>query len=106
MTAIVPPRPTPIERKVLRRVNAYRCAQACVALSLLTVLSFMARSQVDPRLSTWAQVVGVAAGALALLAAIGAVVYRLVETPREVTVVRGPFDWPPKPPVIHLHRKG
>jgi hypothetical protein len=106
VTAIVPPRPTPIERKVLRRVKAYRCAQGCVAFSLLTVLSFVARSQVGPSLSTWVQVVGVVAGALALLAAIGAVVYRLVETPREVMVVRGPFDWPQDPPVIHLKRKG
>jgi hypothetical protein len=103
--AIVPPRPPPIDRKVLRRVKAHRCAQACVALSLLAVVSLAARFQVDTRLSIWALVVGVVAASLALAAAIGAVVYRLIETPREVTVMRGPFDWPQDPPVIHLNGK-
>jgi hypothetical protein len=50
-------------------------------------------------------VIGFSAVGLAFLAAIGAVVYRFIERPREVTVVRGPFGWPREPPVIHLNRK-
>jgi hypothetical protein len=105
VTAIVPPRQTGIERKVLRRVKAYRCAQGCIVLAVLAAAAFAMRSQTNASLWTWLHVIGVSAVGLALLAAIGSVVYRLVETPQEVTVVRGPFDWPRNPPVIHLDRK-
>ena len=104
MAAIVPPRRRRIERRLMRRVKAFRCAKWCVALALLAAAAFIARSQVGAGLSIWAQRVGFAAGGLALVAAIGAVVYRMVEKPQEVTV-RGPWDWPPDPPVIHLHRE-
>ena len=104
MAAIVPPRRRRIERKLMRRVKAFRCAKWCVALALLAAAAFIARSQVGAGLSIWAQRVGFAAGVLAFVAAIGAVVYRMVEKPQEVTV-RGPWDWPPVPPVIHLGRK-
>jgi hypothetical protein len=104
VAAIVPPQSRRIERKIMRRVKSFRCSQWCVALALFAVAAFIARSQVGASLSNWAQWVGLAAGGLALVAAIGAVVYRMVEKPQEVTV-RGPWDWPPDPPVIHLGRK-
>ncbi len=101
---IVPPRRRRIERKIMRRVKAFRCAKWCVALTLLASAALMVRSEVDASLSIWVQLVGFAACGLALVATIGAVFYRMVETPQEVTV-RGPWDWPPDPPVIHLDRK-
>jgi hypothetical protein len=104
VAAIVLPRRRRIERKIMRRVKAFRCSQWCVALALLTAAAFVARSQVGASLSIWAQWVGFAASGLALIAAIGAVVYRMVETPQQVTV-RSPWEWPPDPPVIHLGRK-
>jgi hypothetical protein len=88
----------------MRRVKAFRCAKWCVALVLLAAVAFITRSQVGASLSVWAQWVGFAAGGLALVAAIGAVVYRMVEKPQEVAV-RGRWDWPPDPSVIHLGRK-
>ena len=71
----------PLRRKVFRRVKAYRYARGCVALSLLAVVLLGARFQVDPSLSIWAQVVGIAAAALALLAA-GAFGWRAGYAPR------------------------
>ena len=103
MTAIVPPRPMRTQRKVLRRVNAHRYALACVIFTVLAVAALFVRVQVDASLSARLLLVGFCAGGLALLAAIGAVVFRLVEAPREI-IVHGP-DWPDEPPVIHLHRK-
>ena len=104
MTAIVPPRQPPIERRIMRRPNAYRCAQWCIALCLLAVAAFFLRSQVGASLSIWVQFVGFTSGGLALVAAVGAAVYRVVETPQEV-IVRSSSDWPRDPPVIHLDRK-
>lgn len=104
MTTIVPPQPTRMQRKVLRRVKAYRCAQGCVAFSVLAAAALIVRVQVDASLSTWVQLVGFGACGLALAAAIGTVAFRAIETPREITV-RGPPDWPGGPPVIHLHRE-
>lgn len=104
MTAIVPPQGRRVERKILRPVKAFRCAKWCAAFSLLVVAAFAVRVQVDGSLAIWCQLVGYATCGLAALAATGAVVYRIVETPQQVTV-RGPWDWPPDPPVIHLRRK-
>jgi membrane protein implicated in regulation of membrane protease activity len=82
----------------------YRCAQGCIAFSLLAAAAFFVRVQVAASLSTWLQLVGFGACALALVAAIAAAVYRKVEAPQEVTV-RDPRDWLGDPPVIHLRRK-
>ena len=104
MTAIVPPQGRRTERKVLRRVKAFRYSKWCVAFSVLAVAAFAVRVQLDASLAIWLQLVGYASCGLALVAAIGAVVYRIIETPRWVTV-RGAWDWPPDPPVIHLRRE-
>ena len=89
---------------MLRRVKSYRCSRACVALCLLAAAAFVARAHLEPSLSTWAQLIGFGAYGLALVAAIGAVVYRVVETPREVTLRSPASSWW-EPPVIHLKRK-
>jgi hypothetical protein len=102
VNAIVPPSPT--ERRVLRRVKSYRCFQACVALCLLAAAAFVARVHLEPNLSIWAQLIGFGACGVAVVAAIGAAVYRVVETPREVTLRSPPSEWW-DPPVIHLKRK-
>ena len=105
VNAIVPPSSRDRERRVLRRVKSHRCSQACVAFCLLAAAAFMARVQLEPRLSIWAQLIGFGACGLAVIAAIGAVVYRVIETPREVTL-RSPSSRWWEPPVIHLKRKG
>jgi len=104
VTAIVPPRRGRIERKVLRRVKAFRCSKWCVAFSLLALAAFAVRAQVDDSLSIWPQLAGITACGLALAAAAGAVIYRMTETPQWV-MVHGPWDWPPDPPVIHIGGK-
>ena len=104
MTAIVPPRGGRIERKVSRRVKAFRCSKWCVAFSVLALAAFTVRVQVEASLSTWLQLVSIGACGLALAAAVGAVIYRIIETPQWVTI-RGPWDWPPDPPVMHISGK-
>jgi hypothetical protein len=89
MSAIVPP--TPKERQVMRRVKAYRCFMWCIALCLFAVLAFI----------VGAQLVGFASVGVAVIAAIGAVIYRFIETPQRVTV-REHAD---EPPLIHLKGK-
>ncbi|TLZ23543.1 MAG: hypothetical protein E6K29_18475 [Gammaproteobacteria bacterium] len=86
MTTIVPPRQTRKERKVLRRVNAYWCAQGSVVFGVLAVAAFIARVQVGASLSASVQLLGLGAAVLALVSAMGAVVFRVFETPREITV--------------------
>jgi hypothetical protein len=85
MTA-VPPRQTVKERKVLRRVTAYWCAQGCVVFGVLAVAAFIVRVQFAGSFSAPVQVVAVGLSVLALASAMGAVVFRLFETPREITV--------------------
>jgi hypothetical protein len=104
VSAIVPPRRTRRTRKILRRLKAYRCAQGCVAFSLFAIAAFILRVQVNASLSTWLVLVGFASCLLASVAAIGAVAFRAIETPREV-MVRDPRDWFEDPPVIHLRRE-
>ena len=104
MTAIVPSRGGRVERKVLRRVKAFRCSKWCVGFSVLAAAAFTVRVQVDASLSIWLQLIGLSACGLALVAAVAAVVYRMIERPQWVTV-RGPWNWPLDPPVIHLSRK-
>jgi hypothetical protein len=101
---IIPPQGGRIERKVLRRVKAFRCSKWCVAFCVLATVAFTVRAQLDASFSIWLQLVGLGACGLALVAAVAAVVYRVIETPKWVTV-RGPWDWPPDPPVIHLNHK-
>ena len=86
MTTIVPPGPTRKQRKVLRRVNAYWCAQGCVVFGVLAVAAFIARVQVGASLSARLQLLGLGAAVLALASALGAVVFRVFETPREITL--------------------
>jgi hypothetical protein len=86
MTTIVPPRQTRKQRKVLRRVNAYWSAQGCVVFGVLAVAAFIARVQVGASLAAPVQLLGLGAAVLALVSAMGAVVFRVFETPREVTV--------------------
>jgi len=104
MAAIVPPQGTPNQQRIMRRVKAYRCAQWCMAFCLFAVAALVARLELRASLSIWAQLIGVASAGMAAVAATGAVVYRIVETPREVAV-RSPFDWPRDPPVLWLKRK-
>jgi hypothetical protein len=89
MSAIVPP--TPEERQVMRRVKAYRCSIGCIACCVFAVIAFIAS----------AQLVGLATVAMAVIAAVGAVIYRFIETPQRVTV----RDHVEGPPLIHLKRK-
>ena len=104
VTAIVPPQRARIERKILRRVKAVRCAKWCVAFTVLAAAAFVAGSQLHPSLSIWLLLTGFSSCGLALAAAFAAVVYRITETPRQVTV-RLPSGWPPQPRVIHLRGK-
>ena len=92
MAQIVAPSQTPIERKVLRRVKAYRCAKCSLVFSLFS----------GAALIFGAQPVGLASMGLAFAFGVAALVYRTIEAPQEVKV-RG---WPRRePPVIHLHRE-
>jgi len=86
MTTSVPPRQTREQRKVLRRVNAYWCAQGSVVFGALTAAALIARVQVGASLSASLQLLGLGAAVLALVCAMGAVVFRVFETPREITV--------------------
>ena len=86
MTTTVPPRRTRNQRRVLRRVNAYWSAQGSVVFGVLAVAAFIARVLVGASLSASLYLLGVGAAVLALACALGAVVFRLFETPREVTV--------------------
>ena len=92
MAQIVPPRQTAIERRVLRRVKAYRCAKCCLAFCLFAAAALI----------VGAQLVGLVSVGLAFASGVAALVYRKTEAPQEVTVRK----WPRRePPVIHLHRK-
>jgi hypothetical protein len=72
--------------KVLRRVNAYWCAQGCVVFSVLAVAAFVARVLWPASFPVLIQMLGLGAAVLAIASALGAVVFRVFETPREVTV--------------------
>jgi len=95
MSAILPPPQTLQERRILRRVKAYRCRKWFIVFSVFALTAFIAR----------AQLLGLAAIGLAAVAAIGAVVYRLIEDPQEVTL-RDHSHARKEPPVIHVNRKG
>ena len=86
MTVIGSPRQLRKQRKVLRRVNAYWCAQGCVVFGVLAVAAFVARVQIGASLPVSLQLLGLGAAVLALVSAMGAVVFRVFETPREITV--------------------
>lgn len=101
--AIVSPQRGRTERKVLRRVTAFRRAKWCAALNALAVAALIG-SLFLPSLPLWLLLLGFGACALALVAAAGAVFYRITETPRQVTV-RSPPGWPPHPRVIHFSRE-
>ena len=92
MSAIVPP--TPKERQVMRRGKLYRCSKWCIAFCLFAVVAFIAG----------AQLVGFAAVGAAVIAAIGAVIYRFIEAPQRVTV-RDHFHRSKEPPLIHFKGK-
>jgi hypothetical protein len=95
MSTIVPPRQIPKERRIMRRVKAYRCFKWFIAFCLFALAAFIAG----------AQLVGFAAMGVAVVAGIGTVIYRLIEAPQEVTV-RDHSDARKEPPVVHLNRKG
>jgi hypothetical protein len=101
MAAIIPPRQTPNERRVMRRVKAFHCARWCGAFVLLAVAAFTVRFQLGAGHSIWVLRIGLLSGGLAAAAAIAAVAYRIVEKPREVTVSSFPRR-PWKPPVIYI----
>ena len=95
MTAIVPPRQIPEERRIMRRVKARRCFKWFVVFCLFASSAVIAQ----------ASLLGLAAMGAAVVAGIGAVVYRLIETPQEATVPKY-FHARKEPPVVHLGRKG
>src|SRR5262249_4323469 len=78
MANIVPPQPQVIQLRIMRRVMAHRCSVCCLTCTGLAVVSFEARLQL----------LGIASAALAVVAAIAAVIYRIVEMPQEVIVQR------------------
>src|SRR5215469_9888241 len=78
MANIVPPQPEVIQLRITRRVMAHRCSLCCLSCGVLAVVSFEARLQL----------LGIASAALAVVAAIAALIYRIVETPQEVIVQR------------------
>jgi hypothetical protein len=86
MTTTIPPRQTGKERKISRRVNAYWCAQGAVVFGVLAVAAFIARFQFTGSLSAPVQVLAVGLSVLALVSALGAVVFGVFETPREIIV--------------------
>lgn len=104
MSAVVPPPPrTPKVRKVIRRVKAYRCYQGCLACCLLALFAFGLGTEVKPFLSIWVHLVGYVASVVAVVSAIGAVVYRAIEAPQEVTVLERSRQRK-EPPLIHFKR--
>jgi hypothetical protein len=96
VASIVPP-----NRKIRVPLKALRWASVCVLFALLSAVALGVRSTVGADLSFWAQWVGFASAGVAVVAAIGAVIYWIVETPKEITV----HDHRNGPPVIHLDRK-
>lgn len=91
MNAIVPAEQNRKERRILRRVKAYRCFKWFIACGLFALAGFM----------LGAQPIAFAAVGLAVVAGIAAVFYRLLEAPQEVTV-RDPSATGKEPPVVHL----
>ena len=89
MNAIVPATRNRKERRILRRVKAYRCFRWFIPCGLFALAGFM----------VGAQLVGFAAMGPAVVAGIAAVLYRLVEAPQEVTV-RDPSGAGKEPPVF------
>jgi hypothetical protein len=71
VNAIVPPRETPKERKVARRVKAYRCYQGCLACCLVALFAFCLGVELKPGLSIWVLPVAFVAIGMAVVAAIG-----------------------------------
>ena len=104
MVAIVPPNHTITNRKILRRPKAYRLSWCSVAFASLAITSLMVRFKLTGSLSIWVQWFAFASCGLALVASIGAVIFRIVETPREGSVADR-WYWPRKnPPVIYVDR--
>jgi hypothetical protein len=105
MATIFSPNRPITDRKVMCRLKAYRFACWSVAFALLAMAALVVRVKLDATFSIWAHWFGFAACGFALTAAISAVVFRIVETPREVSV-DDRWYWPRKnPPVIYLDRK-
>ena len=75
----------------MRRVKAYRFSMWCIAFCLFAVVGFV----------PGAQLVGLVAVGVAVIAAIGAVIYRCIEAPQRITV-RDRFG---EPPLIHFKDK-
>ena len=96
MTAVVPP-PTKT-RRIVRRVKRYRCTVACIVLGLLALVFLIALDSVKPGFLLWVRLIGLGAGGLAVVAGIGAVVYRFLEAPREITVPAHPLCDQRRPP--------
>jgi hypothetical protein len=82
-TSSVPPPPTSQPHQ-LRRVNAYWCAQGCVVFGVLAVAALVARALLPASFAVFIQMLGLGAAGLAIASALGAVVFRVFETPREV----------------------
>jgi len=104
MANIVPPQETPIQLRIMRRAKTRRCSQLCLAFCVIAVGVLIARLEFGDRLPIWAPLIGVACVGLAVVAALGAVAYRFVETPEEVTVT-STFRWPRHGEVLWLKRK-
>jgi hypothetical protein len=99
VSTIVPPRP--MTRRVLRRPTTRRCAQLSVVLALLACALIFLQSSTVPAYAMWLRLAIYILGASAVVAALAAVIYRLIELPREVTV-RVLY----RPPVIHFKGRG
>jgi hypothetical protein len=97
--AIVPP-----QRRIMRRRKAYLLWRLGLSLALLALGSFGSAAELGVAASGWARLVGLSCGVLAAIAFVGAIVFRIVEPPREVVVHRF-SKWPVEPPVIHLDRR-
>jgi hypothetical protein len=102
VNSIVPPAPK--MRRITRRVKAYRCSVSCMVFGSVAIVALIALDNVRPGLSIWAQLLGFCAAGLAVVAGIGAVVYRFVEAPQEITIPVHPAWDQGRPPWIHPKR--
>jgi hypothetical protein len=79
MNAIVPPERKRIEPKPTRDLKSFRYAQWCLILFSTGVAAFAIRLRIGSSLLVWAQLVSLVALTMAGIAAIGTVIYRIVE---------------------------
>ena len=104
MAGVVPPQPAFTYRKVMRRRRCYRWGWLAATLALLSALAVCMGLENGGASGAWIGVAAEAAFAGALVAGAIALIYRLVEMPREIVIRRYRRRWR-RPPVIYLQDK-